>query len=320
LFAWHGPWMKTLLTSTDSTPTSKLVFGAMQFGGTADQDASKAMFEACIDAGITHFDTANAYTEGQSESILGKLAAPMREKLIIASKIGYRGGSGRSNLLGQFNDSRRRLGADTIDVLYLHRYDPEIDLRETFGTLAELQGKHQIRYIGVSNFAAWQVMKAQIAAAEFETRIDIVQPMYSLVKRQAEVEILPMCTDQGIAAATYSPLGGGLLTGKYGRAGASGRLVSDKRYGARYGQASMHETAKSLSTFAKEIGVAPATLAVAWAMSHSSAPTPIISGRSVAQLRPSLEALDFDMTPEMREKISSLSITPPPATDRIEEV
>lgn len=291
----------------------------MQFGSTADQDSSAAMFEASIDAGITHFDTANAYTEGQSESILGKLAASRREQLIIATKIGYRGGSGRSNLLSQFNDSRRRLGTETIDVLYLHRFDPETDLQETFGTLAELQAKNQIRYLGVSNFAAWQIMKAQFAANKVGTRIDIVQPMYSLVKRQAEVEILPMCTDQGIAAATYSPLGSGLLTGKYGLAGASGRLVSDKRYGARYGQASMHETAKALSTFAKEISVPPATLAVAWAMSHPSAPAPIISARSAAQLRPSLAALDFDMTAELRNKISELSVSPPPATDRIEE-
>jgi aryl-alcohol dehydrogenase-like predicted oxidoreductase len=297
-----------------------LIFGAMQLGGAADIDAATEMFDACIEAGINHFDTAHVYNAGKSEEILRKLAARERDRLILASKIGYSGGSGSSNMLAQFGDTRRRLGTEAIDVLYLHRFDPETPLNETFKTLASFQSKGQIRYIGVSNFAAWQVMKAQRAAQEQGTRIDIVQPMYSLVKRQAEVEILPMCADQGIAVAAYSPLGGGLLTGKYANASPTGRLASDQRYAARYAQAWMHETAKELKTLAKECGTSPATLAVAWVMSHPFAPHPIISARSVQQLRPSLAAIDFDMTPDLRGRISALARTPPPATDRIEEV
>ena len=312
--------MKTQITSVNGTPSSRLIFGTMQFGGNADASAAEQMFETCVDAGINHFDTANVYNSGKAEEMLRKLAASRRDDLILSSKIGYTGGSDKSNLKAQFSDTRRRLGSDAIDVLYLHRFDPHTPLINTFKALAELQEKKQIRFIGVSNFAAWQVMKAQIAALEAGTRIDIVQSMYSLVKRQAEVEILPMCHAQGIEIATYSPLGSGLLTGKYGRAGASGRLVSDPRYGARYGQVWMHETAKGLVGLSKEIGVSPTTLAVAWALSHPFQPKPIISARSLEQLRPSLAAIDFQMSAKLRSQISELSRTPPPATDRIEEI
>ena len=311
--------MKTQITSFNGTASSRLIFGAMQFGGNADYESTSDMFDACIAAGINHFDTANVYSDGKSEEALRKLTATRREDVILSSKIGYSGGSGRSNLMAQFSDTRRRLGSDAVDVLYLHRFDPDTPLTKTLKTFAELQEKNQIRYIGVSNFAAWQVMKAQAAAAEVGTKIDVIQPMYCLVKRQAEVEILPMCADQGIEIATYSPLGGGLLTGKYGRAGASGRLVSDARYGARYGQAWMHETAKGLSSLSKDLGVSPATLAVAWVMSHPQRPHPIISARSLDQLRPSLAAIEFDMSEQLRAQVSELSRTPPPATDRIEE-
>lgn len=311
--------MDNHLTSSDGTHSSRLAFGAMQFGGTADTAAASEMFAACVDAGINHFDTANVYNSGKSEEMLRKLAAPIRDKLIISSKIGYTGGSGASNIKSQFADTRRRLGTEAVDILYLHRFDPDTPLEETFSTLASFQSKGHIRYIGASNFAAWQVMKAQNAAHACGTRIDIVQPMYSLVKRQAEVELLPMCEDQRISVASYSPLGSGLLTGKYNRASPTGRLASDSRYAARYAQAWMHETAKALNSLAKDMSVSPITLAVAWAKTHPSFPCPIISARDVQQLRPSLAALDFEMTPELRDRISALSLTPPPATDRIEE-
>ena len=142
--------------------------------------------------------------------------------------------------------------------------------------------------------------------------------MYSLVKRQAEVEMLPMADDLGILVAPYSPLGGGLLTGKYA-AGGAGRLTEDTRYAARYGQSVMHEAAKGLTAVADDLGIAPATLAVAWVMSHPTEPSPIISARNVEQLAPSLAALDFDMSADLYARLSALSPTPPPATDRLEE-
>ena len=310
--------MNKILTSPDGTPASRFAFGTMQFGGRADKPQSAEIYAACRAAGITHFDTAWVYTDGQSEEILGELIQAERDSLIIASKVGYTGGAGAQNMQAQFDTSRARLQLDCIDVLYLHRFNDDTDLRETLGWFAARKAAGDIRYIGLSNFAAWQVMKARMLGAELGFATDILQPMYSLVKRQAEVELLPMCADQGIAIAPYSPLGGGLLTGKYASGGV-GRLSEDARYNSRYGQAWMHETAKALSAVAARLELSAATLAVAWAAAHPAAPMPIISGRSAAQIAPSLAALDFQMDAALYEEIAALSPRPAPATDRLEE-
>ena len=306
------------MTSLDGTPISRFAFGTMQFGGAADEPASQAMFEASHAAGITHFDTAHLYTDGASETLLGRFAAPLRDRLLIATKVGYAGGASKANITQTFDISRKRLGMDMVDILYLHRFDPETDLHETLETFADLKAAGKIRYVGLSNFAAWQVMKAVQIAAGFDLRIDIFQPMYNLVKRQAEVEILPMCADQNITCAPYSPLGGGLLTGKYA-IGATGRLVENDHYAKRYGRDWMHDAAKALAEVAAKEGTDAATLAVAWAAAHPTAPTPIVSARSAAQLAPSLAAISYSMTPELYARLAALSPTPPPATDRIEE-
>ena len=308
----------TQLTSPNGTAASVLTFGTMQFGGTADAPASQAMFDAARAAGINHFDSAYVYTDGASETLLGQMVQHERDDLIVATKAAYVGGSTSTNILEHFDVSRARLQLDMVDLLYLHRFDDNTPLEDTFHALATLQQRGEIRYIGVSNFAAWQVMKAQAIAATFDTRIDVIQPMYNLVKRQAEVELMPMCMDQGIAINPYSPLGGGLLTGKYGR-GETGRLTTDDRYAARYGQSWMHDTAMAFSALADELGVAPATLAVAWAAAHPSKPSPIVSGRSATQLEPSLRAEGFKMTAELYAQVAALSPTPAPATDRLEE-
>jgi aryl-alcohol dehydrogenase-like predicted oxidoreductase len=310
--------MTALLTSPDGTPASRLAFGTMQFGGRADAAASREMFDAAVTAGITHFDTAHVYNDGESEKILGRLVAGQRDRLIVATKAAYTGGGSKANITGSFDVSRQRLGLDMVDVLYMHRFDPETDLNESMEAFATLKQAGQIRYVGVSNFAAWQVMKAIAIAAKFDLTVDILQPMYNLVKRQAEVEILPMCADQGVVCAPYSPLGGGLLTGKYAIGGA-GRLSEDERYAARYGQTWMHDAAQGLADIAAEIGVDAATLAVAWAARHPAQPTPIISARSATQLAPSLAAMEYRMSDTLYARISALSPKPPPATDRLEE-
>ena len=311
--------MTRQITAPDGTPISPFAFGTMQFGGRADAGESRAMFDASIAAGINHFDTAYVYTEGASETLLGNFAAPVRDQLIIATKAAYVGGSGRANILSAFETSRQRLGMDSVDILYLHRYDPDTPLEETYDTLAELKQQGKIRHIGVSNHAAWQVMKSVAVAAERDLTIDILQPMYNLVKRQAEVELLPMAQDQGMAVAPYSPLGGGLLTGKYATEGGAGRLTEDTRYRARYGQDWMWQAARDLTSLADKHGIDPATLAVAWAAAHPGVTCPILSARSVAQLQPSLKAVSYDLSDELHAAITALSPTPAPATDRLEE-
>ena len=297
---------------------SPLAFGCMQFGGRADAQAARAMFDAARAAGITHFDTAHVYTDGQSERMIGEFAQGDAD-VTIATKVGYSGGAGRANLSAQFDESLRRLGTDAVDLLYLHRFDPATSLEETISLFVEWQQSGRIARIGLSNFAAWQVMKAQAVAARFGSRIDVIQPMYNLVKRQVEVELLPMCADQAIAVHAYSPLGGGLLTGKYAQGGA-GRLSEDSRYAARYAPEAMHQAAIGLAALASEMGTHPATLAVAWVMSCPITPViPLISARDAAQLAPSLAALSLPMTVDLRARLSALYPAPPPATDRLEE-
>ena len=295
--------------------SSPLAFGAMQCGGRADAAQSMAMFHTCFDAGLRHFDTARVYTDGASEALVGQFA--QTHDIQIATKIGYDGGAARANLTAQFNTSRARLNAP-IDLLYLHRFDPDTPLEETLETFATWQSKGHIARIGLSNFAAWQVMKAQAVARALGTRIDAIQPMYSLVKRQAEVELLPMAADQNITAYTYSPLGGGILSGKYS-AGDTGRLTEDKRYAARYSAPDMARAAAGLTALAAESDTHPATLAVAWAKCHPTRPVPLISARNSSQLAPSLAAADYPMTGETYARIAALYPAPPPATDRTEE-
>lgn len=318
VLSWHEVVM-TDLTLPSGTPASLFAFGTMQFGDAADEAESRAMYDACRAAGITHFDTAVGYTDGASERILGMLAAEDRDAIYVATKIGYDGGGTTESLQAQFDQSRRQNGLDYVDLLYLHRFQGATPLETQFALLRDWQKAGLIRHIGVSNYAAWQVMKAQAICKDLGTRIDAIQPMYNLVKRQAEVEILPMAADQGIAVLPYSPLGGGLLTGKYSRPDASGRVVENAMYAKRYSPDWMRETAAGLARLAEEVGTSPATLAVAWVAAHPTGPIPIISARNVAQLKPSLDAIEFPMTPELRDRISALSITPPPATDRLEE-
>ena len=306
------------LTSLDGTPASRLVFGTMQFGGRADHVASQAMFDAALDAGITHFDTAHVYTDGASETMLGDMVKPHRERIIISTKAAYTGGASAANIRDSADTSRKRMDIDVIDALYLHRFDAETDMHETFEALANLRDKGIIRAIGISNFAAWQAVKAVGIAAKFGIEIALIQPMYSVVKRQAEVEILPMAQDMKMLCAPYSPLGGGLLTGKYAK-GGGGRLTEDPRYAARYRFEHMHNAANALSEIAAREGIHPATLAVAWAAAHVTAPTPIISARSIEQLVPSLGAMEYAMTSELYAELSELVPAPPPATDRAEE-
>ena len=151
------------------------------------------------------------------------------------------------------------------------------------------------------------------------TYIDMIQPMYSLVKRQAEVELLPMAKSEGIGVAAYSPLGAGLLTGKDTRRG-DGRLATDSRYASRYGQPWMHKTARRFAALATQMQMDPATLAVAWVARHPSVTCPIISARTVDQLRPSLAAAQISLSDEDYAQITALSQTPAPATDRLEEI
>ncbi len=309
---------------------SKLCFGTMSFGGDADEQTSAALYKRCRDAGINFFDCANVYNGGAAEKILGQLAGGHRSEVVITSKVYFptsqdinaRGGS-RKHIRDAVDASLKRLNTDYIDVYFLHRFDDFTPLPEVLRAMDDLVRQGKILYPAASNFAAWQVAKALgISAAHDLARFECLQPMYNLVKRQAEVEILPMALSENIAVTPYSPMGGGLLSGKYGKnkKPEHGRLVDNKMYTTRYGVDNYYQTAEDFTEFAIQNGYTPASLAVAWVGAHPAVTAPIIGARNLEQLEGSLGSVNIQMTPELYAQVSQFSPTPPPATDRNEEV
>ena len=309
---------------------SQLCFGTMSFGGDADETTSEEMYRACREAGINFIDTANSYNGGRSEEILGRLIRGHREELVLASKcfnptgkdVNARGGS-RRHITRAIDASLKRLGTDRVEVFYLHQYDARTPFEESLRALEDLVRAGKILYPAISNFAAWQIQRCiGIQDAHGWARVQVIQPMYNLVKRQAEVEILPMAEANGVAVVPYGPTGGGLLSGKYEQKQqpATGRLAQNAQYRARYGEDWMHETAGGFAAFCKSRSVHPVSMAVAWVGSHPGVTAPIIGARNLDQLRASLDAVKIAMTPELRAEIAALSRTPPPATDRLEEI
>jgi aryl-alcohol dehydrogenase-like predicted oxidoreductase len=306
---------------------SQLCFGTMSFGGDADEAMSARMFRACRDAGINFFDTADQYNQGRSEEILGELARGQRDELVIATKcfnptgsdVNARGSS-RRHVSRAVEASLKRLQTDRVELLFLHHYDALTPIEEQMRALENLVRAGKVLYPAVSNFAAWQTQAALgLQERAGWARLQAIQPMYNLVKRQAEVELLPMARANGLAVMPYSPAAGGLLSGKYSQKGAQGRLSMNKMYETRYGEPWMHETAARFAAFCKERGWHPMSVAVAWVAAHPAVTAPIIGARNVEQLQASLDSVKIAMTPELRAEISALSRTPPPATDRSEE-
>ncbi len=310
--------------------TSRLAFGTMSFGGDADEATSGQLFSRCREAGINFFDCANMYQQGKAEEILGKLIASCRDEVIISSKVYFNmgsdvnaGGASRLHILQAAEASLRRLNTDRIDFYFIHRFDDRTDLEQSLRALDDLVSQGKILYPMASNFAAWQVSKALgISAMRGFARFAGIQPMYNLLKRQAEVELLPMAQTENLAVFSYSPLGAGILSGKYilDTAQELSRLKTNKIYQARYADQGIPETVSRFLQYAETHGYVPASLAVAWVASHPAVTAPILGARNLVQLESSLKALEIPMTAEMRAEISTFSPAPAPATDRVEEL
>ncbi len=313
--------MKTVRLGRTGATVSELCFGTMSFGGDADEPTSGAIYAACRDAGITFFDCADAYAGGKSEEILGRLIKGHRDEVFITSKcaMGQHKGASRRSIRLSCEASLRRLDVDRIDLYFMHRWDPATPIEETMRALEDLRASGKVAHIGCSNYAAWQIAKANgIAAMQGWAPFEVIQPMYNLIKRQSEVEILPLAASEDLAVISYGPGAGGLLTGKYA-GGATGRFSVNTEYQKRYDDAYFHEVSAKFAAFALDKGVHPMTLAVAWAKAHPAITCPIIGARSVAQLGASLAAASFEMTAALHAEMTALSRTPPPATDRLEE-
>lgn len=308
---------------------SQLGFGTMGFGDSCDRAMSRTLFDRCRDAGINHFDCADVYAQGMSETILGELIRDCRNEVVIATKAYFptsadvnARGSSRYHLVRAVEASLRRLQTDRIDLFYLHRFDDATDLEATLRALEDLVRQGKILHPAASNFAAWQVARA-IGHAErlgFEP-LCCIQPMYNLAKRAAEIELLPMAASESLAVIPYGPLGGGLLSGKYGvdTRPKTGRLVSNPMYTTRYRDQVNFEIAQRFCELARAWGHHPATLALAWVGSHPAVTAPLIGARNLEQLEPLLQATTLKLSEAQRQEISALSPAPPPATDRNEE-
>jgi len=303
----------------------------MSFGNEADAKTSADLFHRSREAGINVFDTADVYSGGESERILGELIADCRDEIVLATKVYFPTGPGgnarglsRYHIVRAVEASLRRLKTDRIDVFYLHRHDDETDTEETWRAVDDLVSSGKILYPAISNFSAWQGMKA-IGRCESRgwARPVCFQPMYNLAKRQAEVEILPMCHSEGIGVMPYSPTGGGLLTGKYGAEVRpdSGRLMDNTMYGVRYAHERNFQLAGDFTALANRHGYEPAALAIAWVGAHPAVTAPIVGTRSVAHLDTAVRSMDIDLEwdSELYREIRDLSAAPAPATDRNEE-
>lgn len=305
--------------------SSKLAFGTMTFGGEADREASAALYQACRDAGVIHFDTADMYTKGESERILGELVKDHRDEVVIATKAYFPTGSGpndrgasRRHLRRSVEASLARLQTDRVELFYIHKFDVNTDLEQVLRTLDDLVTRGMVLHPAVSNFAAWQVTKALgVQALRGFARIAALQPMYNAVKRQAEVELLPMAQSEGLAVFPYSPLGGGLLTGKALTGDA--RLARSQVYQSRYAPHLDEDRGTAFAAIARDAGLHPVTLAVAWVARHPAVTAPLLGARSVEQLTPALAAAEVTLDPEVVAKVNDLVPAPAPATDRTEE-
>ena len=308
---------------------SRLCFGTMSFGGDADESTSAHMYHRCREAGINFFDTANVYSQGKSEEILGTLIRGHRDELVITSKVYGQMGSDRNhkglsrrNIMLSIEESLRRLDTDRLDVYFCHMFDPTVPMDETLRAMDDLVRQGKILYPGVSNWSAWQIAKALGLADLLKvSSLYVIQPMYNLVKRVAEIEILPLARDGNLGVISYSPLGGGLLTGKYGtkQRYQEGRLAQNKNYSIRYGDEGYYRIAEDFADYARKAGVCPATLAVAWVKANPAITAPIIGARNLEQLEASLAAGDYEMSPRQWQEIAALTPPMPIATDRTEE-
>lgn len=312
---------------------SQLGLGTMNFAAGVDEDMAKQIFDICRDKGVNLFDCANIYGNnrcGEAEEILGKCMKGQRDDCFVISKVGQPrwnrsyndGGLSRKYIMQEIEKSLKRLQTDRLDAYMVHHMDPLTPMDEILKTFDDLKRQGKIIYAGISNAAAWEIaLSLGISAREGLCRFDVVEPMYNLVKRQSEVEIFPLCQHENIGVVTYSPLGAGLLTGKYrgGNLDVQGRLTASPRYSGRYVDEQNFRVADDFVAHAEERGVNPTSLAIAWVMANPVVTCPLIGAKNLEQLDIALSAVDIKMTPEWRAEITALSVEPPSATDRAEE-
>lgn len=307
---------------------SRLCLGTMTFGLQSDEKTSTAILDRAAEGGITFLDAADVYplgggldTAGRTEEIVGRWLKGKRDRFIVATKcVGQVGpnpwdkGSSRKHVLDAVEGSLRRLQTDYIDLYQLHSPDPDTPIDETLGALDHLVRSGKVRYVGCSNYLAYQVARA-IGRSETLglARFDSVQPRYNLLFRQIERELLPLCAQEGIGVIPYNPIAGGLLSGKHNPNAAppEGTRFTLGRAAQNYQQRYWHErefaTVEALRPLAEQAGVSLVTLAVAWVLANPAVTAPIIGASRADQLDASLAAATFKLSDDLRDKLDELT-------------
>jgi 1-deoxyxylulose-5-phosphate synthase len=290
------------------------------WGGSGVEEATR-LVDVCLEAGLNMFDTADVYSAGLAEEILGKAIAGRRDQVIVSTKGSFRTGPGpndigssRFHLTQTCEASLRRLGTDYVDLYQLHHPDHETPMEETLRALDDVVRAGKARYVGCSNYHAYQVARALgKSEARGLVRFDSVQPRYNLLFRQIERELLPFCEEEGVGVIPYNPLAGGLLSGKHRReagptAGTRFTLgTAGGRYRERYWHEREFETVEALRLLAAEAGMSMAQMAVAWTLGHPAITAPIIGASRADQLADVLAAADKDMPGDLKARLDELT-------------
>jgi len=309
-----------------------LSFGTGTFGGRgplfsawgqSDAREARRLIDICLEAGVTLFDTADVYSNGASEEILGDAIKGRRDAVLISTKTGLPMGDGpsdwgasRARLIGAVDDALRRLATDHIDLLQLHAFDASTPVEELMETLARLIAAGKLRYAGVSNYPGWQLMKAQAFAVQHGLpRFVAHQVYYSLIGRAYEDDLMPLAADQGIGALVWSPLGWGRLTGKIGRdhpIPAGSRLHETEQFAPPVAQEHLYRVIDAIKAISAETDKTVPQVAINWLLRRPTVSSVIIGARNEEQLRQNLGAIGWSLSPEQIAALDAASAVLPP--------
>ncbi len=305
---------------------SVLTMGTMTFGGTGDfasvgstgVDEARRQVDMCLEAGVNLIDTADVYSNGLAEEILGEVLDGRRDEVLVATKVRMAMGDGpndaglsRQHIVSGCEASLRRLRTDHIDLYQVHEWDGVTPLEETLAALDLLVRAGKVRYVGCSNYAGWQLMKALgIASRDGLPRFVSEQIFYSLQSRDAEYELIPVAVNQGLGVLVWSPLSGGLLSGKYRRdqrPGSGSRQLTDWNEPPVYDAAKLYDTVDVLVDIAGQHGVSAARVALAYLLDKPAVTSVVIGARTSAQLADNLAAADLELTPDDFRRLEKVS-------------
>jgi aryl-alcohol dehydrogenase-like predicted oxidoreductase len=314
---------------TSGLRVSVLTMGTMTFGGTGsfanvgntDTDEARRQIDMCLDAGVNLIDTADVYSNGLSEDIVGEVLRGRRDRVLLATKVRMPMGAGpndaglsRHHVISGCEASLRRLGTDHIDLYQVHEWDGQTPLAETLEALDLLVRSGKVRYVGASNYASWQLMKALgVADSHGLPRFVSQQIYYSLQAREAEYELVPLAVDQGLGILVWSPLAGGLLSGKYRRGQqppAGSRQLTDWNEPPVYDQEKLYDIVEVLAGIAGQRGVSAAQVALAYTLAKPAVTSLIIGARTAGQLADNLASADLTLTAAELAELDQASAPP----------